>query len=76
MAKQGEIIIEQQKFLQMIDRRERETNIIISGLNENSSLDGATDDSQKCMKIMQVIKAETNIPFTTKRLGRSEDFWT
>ena len=58
LAKQGEIIIQQQKFLEIMDCRERETNIIISGLNENNNLDGATDDSQKCKKIMQVIQTD------------------
>ena len=43
--KQAEIIARQQHFLEAIDRKDRETKLVVLGVpDENESLDGATTD--------------------------------
>lgn len=48
IEKQAEIIASQQRFLEMLDRRERETNVVVLGLpDEGEALGGAVTDVEK-----------------------------
>lgn len=70
--RQAEIIMKQQQFLEQIDRKERETNIVVLGVpDEEEALEGATCDDDKLHKIWQVIGANTTIR-SHRRLGKRE----
>lgn len=50
--KQNEIISKQQRYLEYLDRKDREKNLIITGVpDENEALMGATNDEEKLGKI-------------------------
>ena len=50
--KQNEIISKQQRYLEYLDRKEREKNLVITGVpDENEALIGATNDEEKLGKI-------------------------
>ena len=50
--RQAEVIASQQRFLEVIDRKERETKLVITGEpDENESLEGATTEEDKLQKI-------------------------
>ena len=50
--KQAEILTKQQQFLETLDRKEREANIVILGVpDENEALDGAVTEEEKIAKI-------------------------
>ncbi len=50
--KQAEIIAKQQQYLEYVDRKEREGNVVILGVpDEHESLEGAVTDEQKLDKI-------------------------
>ena len=57
ISKQAETILHQQLFLEAIDRREREANMIVTGVpDEHEALDGTTSDTDdKLNKIWSVI---------------------
>ena len=68
--KQNEVIAKQQLFLEQLDRRERECNLVILGVPEDSeSLDGATTDSDKTQKIWDTAGITCNVK-STRRLGK------
>ena len=72
LDKQAEIIMKQQSFLEQIDRKERETNMVVLGVpDEQETLEGATRDEDKLHKIWHVIGANTAIR-SHRRLGRNE----
>ena len=57
--KHNEIIKYQQLFLEHLDRKERESNVVLLGVaNEGVSLEVATNDSQKLQKIWATIGEE------------------
>lgn len=50
--KQAEIIASQQRFLEMLDRKEREMNVVVLGLpEEGEALDGAVTDAEKLTRV-------------------------
>ena len=50
--KQAEIIVKQQRFLETLDRKEREMNLVITGVpDEHESLEGESTDGSKLNKI-------------------------
>ena len=52
LVKQNEIIAKQQLYLEQHDRKERECNLVILGVpEETEALDGATTDSDKLSKV-------------------------
>ena len=68
---QGEVIAKQQVFLEHMDRKYRERNVILLGVPEASeSLDGATDDNEKVKKVWDAAGITCNIN-SIKRLGNS-----
>ena len=52
LSKQNDIIAKQQLYLEKIDLKERECNLVISGVPENNeALCGATSDNNKLNKV-------------------------
>ena len=70
--KQASIISQQQLFLESVDAKQRETNIIITGVpDEHQSLEGATNDDDKIAKVWEAIGDNTTVVRSHRRLGRS-----
>ena len=66
---QAQIIAKQQRFLEMLDRKERENNLVILGVPDGQeSLDGKTTDKEKIEKIWLTIGAQEEVVFM-RRLG-------
>ena len=65
----------QQKFLEHLDFKEREHNLIIINLPEDGKgLDGATNDKDKFMRVLEEIGEDLdNCGFKIKRLGKIEE---
>ena len=71
-AKQSEVIAKQQKYLEQIDRKERECNIVILGVPEDGApLDDATNDCDKVKKIWNAASITTEMK-SLRRLGRPD----
>ena len=67
---QATIIEKQQQFMEMIDRKEREKNLVVLGLpDENESLQGATEDADKIKKVWEKIGADQDQIESCRRLG-------
>lgn len=72
IGKQADIIMQQQLFLEKIDRKERETNLVVLGVpDEQIALDGATNDDDKLGKVWEVLQDSTEIR-SHRRLGRQD----
>lgn len=72
LDKQADIITKQQLFLEQLDRKERETNVVVLGVpDEQEALDGIINDEEKLKKIWEEIGATNQIQ-SYKRLGRNE----
>ena len=61
-------VAQQQRYLEYVDSRDRECNVIITGVPEDTTLDGATTDEDKVGKVLAVIEADS-VPVTVSRLG-------
>ena len=67
--KQAEILLKQQQFLETLDRKEREANIVILGVpDENEALDGAVTDEDQISKIWSKIGVD-GVAGDHRRLG-------
>lgn len=67
--KQQEILAKQQQYLEDLDRKEREGNVVILGVpDEQESLDGATTDEDKLNKIWTAVGV-TGVAGSHRRLG-------
>ena len=67
--KQAEIISKQQRYLETLDRKEREKNLVITGVpDEREAFIGATSDEDKLKKIWSEIEVNDNIQ-SHRRLG-------
>ena len=74
MEKQAEIILSQQLYLENIDRKQRETHLILLGIPEGQDpLEGATVDEEKVKKIWSTIGLNDVKLVSQKRLGRVPD---
>lgn len=71
---QANIISQQQKFLEVLDRKEREANIVLLGVpDEGETLDGANNDEEKINKLIAVLGVERHIQLRShRRLGRND----
>lgn len=66
---QAEIISKQQRFLEGLDRKERECNLVILGVPDNGEeLDGETEDVDKVNKIWGAAGATSEV-LSVRRLG-------
>ena len=71
--KQADVIGRQQRFLETVDRKERETNVVITGVpDENESLDGATTEEEKINKIWSKVGVVEEVR-SHRRLGNRDD---
>lgn len=71
--KQSEIISRQQRFLENIDRKEREKNIVILGVpDENEALEGAVTEEDKLSKIWVKVGV-VNVLGSHRRLGNNNN---
>ena len=71
MEKQAEIILSQQLYLENIDRKQRETHLILLGIPEGQDpLEGATVDEEKVKKIWSTIGLNDVKLVSQKRIGR------
>ena len=71
--KQADIIAKQQRFLESLDRKERECNLILLGVpEEHESLDGATTDRAKVDKVWEAARATCRVT-SVRRLGKPRD---
>ncbi len=67
--KQAEIIAKQQHYLEYLDRKEREGNVVILGVpDEQESMDGAVTDEEKLDKIWTAVGVGS-VAGTHRRLG-------
>lgn len=71
--KQAEIIANQQRFLEMLDRKERETNVVVLGLpDEGEALDGARTDAEKLERVWNKMDV-AGVECQHRRLGAEAD---
>ena len=71
--KQAAIIGKQQNYLEMLDRRERERNLVFLGISEDSDLQEATTDEEKVNKLLDTIGVPRSGVLSHRRLGRVEN---
>ena len=71
VSKQHDIIAKQQLYLEQLDRRERECNLVLLGVPEDSeALEGATNDDDKVQKVWEAAGISCNIN-STRRIGNT-----
>lgn len=71
--KQAEIIASQQRFLEMLDRKEREMNVVVLGLpDEGEALDGAVTDTEKLARVWEKMEVGA-VECQHRRLGAVGD---
>ena len=69
IEKQADIIARQQQFLELLDRKEREANIVVLGLpDEGEALDGAVTDTDKLKKVWEKVGV-AGVQCQHRRLG-------
>ena len=69
VSKLSETVIKQQLYLEQVDRRERERNIVLLGVpDDNEALDGATEDIDKIKKVWSAAGITCDIK-SARRLG-------
>ena len=73
VRRQAEILEKQQRYLEMLYRRDREKNIIVTGVpDENEALEGATTEEGKLVKIWSCVEAGDEVK-GHRRLGMKVD---
>lgn len=71
--KQAQIIASQQRYLEILDRKERESNLILTGVpDENEALEGGTSDEVKLKKVWSKVGITEEIK-EHRRLGKRDD---
>lgn len=71
--KQAEIISKQQRFFEMLDLKERETNIVVLGLpDEGEALDGAVTDTDELERVWEKVGV-ARVECQHRRLGAEPD---
>ena len=72
--KQAAVIGKQQNYLEMLDRKERERNLVFLGIPEEPEvLEEATTDDEKVRKILDLVGISRNGVISQRRLGRSDN---
>ena len=69
VVKLSEIVLKQQLFLENIDRKDRETRLVVLGVPEDN-FDGVSTDNEKLDKVWSQI-GETGSHLSCKRLGNN-----
>ena len=71
VAKQNDVIAKQQLFLEQIDRKERECNLVLLGVPDDAeALEGVTTDDEKVQKIWDAAGITCSIK-SSRRLGKT-----
>ena len=74
IGKQADIIMQQQLFLEKINRKERDTNIVVLGVpDDQTALDGATNDDGKLNK--EIRSQRKDLDVTTLVVLAPARFW-
>lgn len=74
VEKQGEVIAKQQRYLEAIDRKERERNLIITGVpDEDEALEGATSEQEKIDKIWSEVGVREAVQLHRRLGSRGEN---
>lgn len=63
----------QQRTLERLDAKERSTNVVLMGIEEDKELDGSTTDMEKCKKVFSQIECDKDNVVEVKRLGKEAD---
>lgn len=75
LAQQGQVLKQQQMFLEKIDAKERGNNLILMGIPEGTFL-GADADAEKMQNVLELLDdegmASEGVITSVKRLGASE----
>ena len=66
------IVTQQQWFMEQLDSRDRECNLIITGVPEQEAFEGAVNDLGKCRKILAAVGNE-GVALEISRLGKAEE---
>ena len=67
------VVAQQQRFIEQLDNKDRERNIVITGIPEGAeALEGATTDLDKCQKVLSKIGAEDVHPVQISCIGKQE----
>ena len=61
-----------QRMLEQLDSKERACNVVVTGLKEDISFEGAVTDQEKCYKIFE--KIEVDVEFQVIRLGKKDQY--
>ena len=73
VTKQSEIILQHQLFLEQLDRRNREKNLVLFGVpDENLALEGATTENAKIEAVFEAIGADSSVICSHNRLGKEQ----
>ena len=71
IVKQNDVIAKQQLYLEQLDRKERECNLVVLGVPEDTeALEGATTDVDKLKKVWETAGITCSIK-STRRLGKA-----
>ena len=71
--KQADVIAKQQRYMEYLDRKERECNLVLLGIpDDHEALDGATTDREKVDKVWQATRATSRVT-SVRRLGKTDD---
>ena len=72
ITKYGEAIAKQQAYIERLDRKERECNLVILGVPEgNESFEGATNDPDKVKKVWEAAQITCGVK-SIRRLGNPD----
>ena len=63
----------QQRTLERLDAKERSTNVVLMGIEEDKELEGSTTDMEKCKKVFSQIECDAENVVEVKRLGKETD---
>ena len=60
-----------QRYLDQVDAKKRETNVIITGVKERA--DGSDNDKAKVQQILQAVGCNTIVPVKVSRIGKKDE---
>lgn len=68
-----DVVIQQQRFTEQLDAKDRERNLVITGVADcNEEFEGATTDDDKCNAVLSKISTEAVDVVYISRLGKQE----
>ena len=75
IKKQSEVILQHQLFLEQLDRKNRENNLVLFGIpDERSAFDGVTSEEDKIQKVLGKVETDSDaVVRSHRRLGPVND---